>query len=149
MLYAPSCETMAQMRSQGYSRFGKWRVISKAHFLWHRDRRILGHLPGTWWLNRHLTEPVSTQQRRLSPRRVGHSRTNLWHRSSNQACFISPFTHINPLQPYPHHPLLSNIFPSFQVKYLPADKVPDRETTTKTGCSKTYQQACSSCHATS
>jgi len=54
MSYAPSCETMAQMRSQGYSRFGKWRVISKAHFLWHRDRRILGHLPGTWWLNRHL-----------------------------------------------------------------------------------------------
>jgi len=96
-----------------------------------------------------FTEPVSTQQRRPSPRRVGHSRTNLWHRSSNQACLISPFTHINPLQPYPHHPLLSNFLPSFQVKYLPADKVPDRETTTKTGCSKTYRQACSSCHATS
>ena len=33
--------------------------------------------------------------------------------------------------PHPHDPLLSNFLPSFQVKYIPADKVPDKETNTK------------------
>ena len=63
-------------------------------------------------------EPVSTQQRRPNPRRVGHSRTNLWPVSSlpSLISISSP---------------RSSFLPSFQVRYLPADKVPDREITTK------------------
>ena len=51
-------------------------------------------------------------------------------RSSNQPYLISlhGLARIKPLQPHPHNPPLSNSLPSFQVQYLPIDKVPNRET---------------------
>ena len=51
-------------------------------------------------------------------------------RSSNQPYLISlhGLARIKPLQPHPHNPPLSNSLPSFQVQYLPVDKVPNRET---------------------
>lgn len=52
-------------------------------------------------------------------------------RSLNQACLVSLLAHIKPLQRHPHNPLLFNSSPSFQVHYLPAHRVPNRETTAR------------------
>ena len=93
-----------------------------AHFLW------TSRLTNTRTSSLHLMAQPSSSLN-LSPLNNAAPTLEEW----GTAARIFGLSHLSlhSYQSHPHDPRLSNFLPSFQVRYLPADKVPDRETTTK------------------